>query len=176
MFFRRGPSRDSLAALPGLDTARLHIAGLAPDDAEAVRLLTDDPAITGAVDFLNAPFTLENAQDLIRSGHRGTDRFLGAWARDGQGLVGVVGTHLRGERAIEIGYWIGGAARGQGYASEAVGGILALLSRRFPHRLIVAECRPGNVASWGLLHKLGFRETGDEGHRPGRRLLDFRPN
>jgi hypothetical protein len=29
----------------------------------------------------------------------------------------------------------------------------------------------GNVASWGLLQKLGFRDTGEEGHRPGRRLL-----
>ncbi|KAB1074261.1 GNAT family N-acetyltransferase [Methylobacterium planeticum] len=180
MFFRRRPSRDSLADLPGLETARLRIAGLAPGDAEAVRTLTDDPAITGAVDFLHAPFTLEDAQDLIRSGHRGSDRFLGAWLRERQGsqregLVGVVGTHLRGPGAIEIGYWIGGAARGQGFASEAVDGILALLSRRFPHRLIVAECRPGNVASWDLLHKLGFRETGEEGHRPGRRLLEFKP-
>ncbi|MCJ2117506.1 GNAT family N-acetyltransferase [Methylobacterium sp. J-001] len=179
-------TRDSLADLPGIETARLSIAALGPDDAQDLRRITDDPAITAAVDFLPAPFTVRDAEDLIRSGTRGQDRFLGAWMRHtdaseareaashesvGPNLVGVVGTHLRGPGAIEIGYWVGGAARGRGFAFEAVSAIVALLARRFPARIIVAECRPGNVASWGLLQKLGFRDTGEEGHRPGRRLL-----
>ncbi|WP_238184464.1 GNAT family N-acetyltransferase [Methylobacterium trifolii] len=163
--------RDSLADMPAFETARLSIVALGPADAEALRRLTDDPAITGAVDFLPAPFTLRDAQDLIGSARHGRDRFLGAWAREGRGLVGVVGAHLRGEGAIEVGYWVGGAARGRGFGAEAVAGTLALLARRFPGRSIVAECRPGNVASWGLLHKLGFHDTGEDGHRPGRRVL-----
>ncbi|WP_232630185.1 GNAT family N-acetyltransferase [Methylobacterium sp. Leaf118] len=175
MFFRRARP-DSLLDLPAIETGRLSIGPLAPGDAPALHRLTDDPAITGAVDFLADPFTLEDAQALIAGGRHGRDRFLGVWARapgpDGATpLLGVVGTHLRGEGAIEIGYWIGGAARGRGFGAEAVGGVLALMRRRFPRRAILAECRPGNVASWGLLHKLGFRETGAEGHRPGRRQL-----
>ena len=174
---------DSLADLPRLETARLSIIGLAPGDARSLRRLTDDPAITEAVDFLPTPFTLRDAEDLIRRGLQARgDRFLGAWTRrDPTGtepegtLVGVVGTHLRGPGAIEIGYWIGGAGRGQGFATEAVSAIIGLLARRFPARTIVAECRPGNVASWGLLRKLGFRDTGEEGHRPGRRLLRHEP-
>jgi RimJ/RimL family protein N-acetyltransferase len=83
----------------------------------------------------------------------------------------VVGAHLRGPGAIEIGYWIGGAARGRGFAYEAVSGLIGLLGRRFPARILVAECRPANTASWGLLHKLGFEDTGEDGHRPGRRVL-----
>lgn len=175
-------ARDSLADLPAIETARLSIAALRPEDAQALRRLTDDPAITAAVDFLPTPFTLQDAEDLIRSGARGQDRFLGAWTREADGtvaqpastgrdLVGVVGTHLRGAGVIEIGYWIGGAARGRGYAFEAVSAIIAFLGGRFPARTVVAECRPANVASWGLLEKLGFRDTGEEGHRPGRRLL-----
>ena len=173
MVFRRA-RRDSLSDLPGLETPRLWIDGLTPGDAEALRGLTDDPAITGAVDFLPAPFTLADAHALIASERRGEDRFFGARTREGRTLVGVVGTHLRGPGAIEIGYWIGGAARGRGLATEAVTGILGSLSRRFPARMIVAECRPGNVASWGLLTKLGFRDTGEAGHRPGRRLMALR--
>jgi RimJ/RimL family protein N-acetyltransferase len=177
-------ARDSLADLPGIETARLSITALRPGDAQALRRLTDDPAITAAVDFLPTPFTLQDAEDLIRSGARGQDRFLGAWTRGveaieagapsdatGRQLVGVVGTHLRGAGVIEIGYWIGGAARGRGFAFEAVSAIIALLGGRFPARTIVAECRPANVASWSLLEKLGFRDTGEAGHRPGRRLL-----
>ncbi|GJD36685.1 GNAT family N-acetyltransferase [Methylobacterium aerolatum] len=176
--FNLSRPRDSLADLPRLDTARLRIAGLRPEDADALCRLTDDPAITGAVDFLPAPFTLDDARDLIRGGARATDRFLGAWTREREppdlpvsGLVGVVGAHLRGAGLIEIGYWMGGAARGRGLAFEAVSALIADLARRFPRRTVVAECRPGNVASWGLLHKLGFVDTGEEGHRPGRRLL-----
>lgn len=171
MLFRRA-RRDSLSDLPGLTTARLSIAPLTAGDARALRALTDDPAILGAIDFLSSPFTLEDAEALIGSARHGRDRFLGAWTRDGgKPLIGVVGTHLRGEGAIEIGYWIGGGARGQGFGAEAVAAILGLLRSRFPRRVVVAECRPGNIASWGLLHKLGFRETGSDGHRPGRRQL-----
>lgn len=182
MLFARAKS-DTLADLPRIETARLSIAGLVPADAAALRRLTDDPAITEAVDFLPTPFTLRDAEDLIRSGLQARgDRFLGAWTHPdpaGTGsegsLIGVVGTHLRGPGAIEIGYWIGGAARGRGFATEAVSAIIGLLAGRFPARTIVAECRPGNVASWGLLHKLGFHDTGEEGHRPGRRLLRHGP-
>lgn len=164
-------ARDSLADLPDLRTGRLSIGALLPEDADALRRLTDDPAITGAVDFLPDPFTLQDARDLIGCARRGRDRFLGAWSQEDHSLVGVIGTHLRGEGVVEIGYWIGGAARGRGYATEAVTGVLGLLARRFPHRTVVAECRPGNIASWGLLTKLGFHDTGDDGHRPGRRVL-----
>lgn len=170
MFFRRARG-DSLLDLPRIETERLAIAPLERADAAALHRLTDDPAITGAIDFLPDPFTLADAEGLIAGGRHGRDRFLGAWLRDDRTLAGVVGAHLRGEGALEIGYWVGGAARGRGFGAEAVGGVLALLRTRFPRRAILAECRPGNVASWGLLHKLGFRETGTEGHRPGRRQL-----
>lgn len=170
-YIRRGTRWDSLAGLPAIDTPRLRIAPLAPRDAAAVQALTDDPAITGAVDFLPEPFSLEDARTLILGAHRGRDVFLGVRERGQAGLVGIVGTHMRTVEAIEIGYWIGGAARGRGYAGEAVGAVVGLLARRYPRRLVVAECRPDNTASWGLLRKLGFRETGDEGHRPGRRLM-----
>lgn len=175
--FNLSPPRDSLADLPRLETARLSIGLLRPEDADELRRLTDDPAITGAVDFLSQPFTLDDARDLIRGGSRDTDRFLGVWSREeetpagGRPLVGVVGAHLRGPGAVEIGYWMAGAARGRGLAYEAASALVGLLVRRFPSRTVVAECRPTNTASWGLLRKLGFEDTGEEGHRPGRRLL-----
>lgn len=170
MLFRRARN-ENLLDLPRIETERLAIHPLERADAAALHRLTDDPAITGAIDFLPDPFTLADAEGLIAGGRHGRDRFLGAWLREDRTLAGVVGAHLRGEGALEIGYWVGGAARGRGFGAEAVGGVLGLLRTRFPRRAILAECRPGNVASWGLLHKLGFRETGTEGHRPGRRQL-----
>lgn len=174
MFFRNLASRYNLAKLPSVETARLRLTRLEPGDAEAVRALTDDPAITGAVNFLPEPFTLQDARRLIGPAKVTNDCFLGAKRTDAS-LVAIVGLHLRGEKAVEIGYWVGGAARGQGYGSEAVAGAVELLRKRFPHRFLIAECRPENTASVGLLRKVGFRDTGDEGHRPGRRIFTFEP-
>ncbi|GJD32702.1 hypothetical protein PMNALOAF_3979 [Methylobacterium adhaesivum] len=168
-------ARYSLAKLSPVETGRLRLAPLVPGDAEAVRALTDDPAITGAIDFLPSPFTLAAARGLIGPAKVRKDCFLGARTRADNALVAIVGLHLRGDHAVELGYWVGGAARGQGYGSEAVTAAVDLLRQRFPHRFLVAECRPENVASVGLLLKVGFRDTGDEGHRPGRRIFAYEP-
>lgn len=168
---RRSFRPDSLEGFPAVETARLRIASLVMKDAPEIQVLTDDPAVTGAVDFLPERFGLEDAKGLVGVSRHGKDIFLGARERGTASLVGIVGTHLRGERAVEIGYWVGGAARGRGYGAEAVGGVVSALARRFPRRLIVAECRPSNAASVGLLQKIGFRNTEEEGHRPGRTVF-----
>lgn len=174
MFFRKLASRYSLANLQPLETARLRLAPLVPADAEALRALTDDPAIKAAVHFLPDPFTLKDARQLIGPAKVKNDCFLGARNASGD-LVAVIGLHLRGEHAAELGYWVGGAHRGQGYGSEAVAGALSLLRKRFPNRFVIAECRLENVASVGLLLKSGFRDTGDPGQRPGRRVFAYEP-
>lgn len=172
MFFRKLASRYSLANLPPVETARLRLGPLVPADAEALRALTDDPAITGAVEFLPSPFTLQDARQLIGPAKVKTDCFLGGKTRSGD-LAVVVGLHLRGDHAVAIGYWVGGAHRGQGHGSEAVSGVLALLRKRFPTRFVIAETLPENAASVGLLTKVGFRDTGDPGQLPGRRIFAF---
>lgn len=166
----RGTRWERLA-LPVVETERLAITPLHPDMAEEVRSLTDDPAITNSVDFLPEHFSLADARGLIRAAATGRDVFLGLVEREDRSLVGIVGAHLRALEAIEIGYWVGGAARGRGYGAEGVGAVVRALAEAYPRRAIVAECRPENVASWQMLHKLGFRPTGDGGKRPGRQLM-----
>jgi RimJ/RimL family protein N-acetyltransferase len=144
------------------------LAPLQLGDAAALRDLTDDPTIAGAIDFLPLPFTQAAAEALIR-GIGARDCFVGA--RHEARLIGVVGAHLEGDDRVEIGYWIGRDWRGQGFATEAAGAVVAQLRRDFPARRIIAECRPDNDASWRVLEKLGFRATGAAGARPGRRQL-----
>lgn len=162
---------DTLAALAPTRSPRLRLAPLAPADAPALAALTDDPIITQAIPFLASPFTVEAAAELIGRRDGGRDCILGAWRLADEHLVGVVGTHLRGEAQLEIGYWLGTDFHGLGYASEAVGAIIKMLRHLLPHREIIAECRPENRASWRLLVKAGFRPTGAPGTRPGRALL-----
>lgn len=161
---------DRLDGVGSIETKRLRLAALEPDDAEELRALTDDAAITEAISFLSTPFTLADAEALIRSqNHR--DRFLGARLTKGDALIGVIGTHLHGDDSVEIGYWIGTLHQGMGYATEAAQGVAARLGDLFPGRKIIAECRPENVASWAVLTKVGFVPTGEDGKRSGRKLL-----
>jgi len=164
----------TLLAPPVIATARLRLAALSPDDAPALQRLTDDPAITAMIHFLTSPFTLADAQALIAGNSSGRDRFMGIFGHApdvSDGLVGIVGVHLREAADIEIGYWIASAMHGRGIAAEAVRGVLDWLAADWPERRIVAECRRENIASWRLLEKLGFRSTGAAGSRPGRQLL-----
>lgn len=164
-------TNDTLADIPPMRSSRLRLAPLAPDDAATVAALTDDPVITQALSFLATPFTVDAAAELIARRAGGRDCFLGAWRAVDERLVGVVGTHLRGEAQLEIGYWFGTEFHGLGYASEAVVAVTGMLRHRLPHRVLVAECRPENRASWRVLVKAGFRPTGEAGTRPGRQLL-----
>jgi RimJ/RimL family protein N-acetyltransferase len=154
-----------------VETPRLSLRRLRMRDAEAVRALTDHPAVLNAVSFLARPFGIEAARTLLGAAQDGTNAFMGIWERSSGRLAGVVGLHLRGVEAIEIGYWLGVEYHRRGYATEAAGAIVARFERVLPGRRFIAECRPENEASWRVLTKLGFRDTGEPGVRPGRKLL-----
>ena len=161
---------ESLAGFGEFVTPRFLARSLFIDDAEAVKHLTDDPAITGMVDFLAQPFGMDDAIGLIKSQQGGRDRFFGIWNHEGA-LVAVAGAHLHGDDRIEIGYWVGRAFHGQGYATEIALALLSELEKRFQNRQLVAECRPENGASWAVLRKCGFVPAGIDGKRAGRQLL-----
>ncbi len=70
MFLRRARP-ENLLDLPRIETERLAIVSLERADAAALHRLTDDPAITGAIDFLPEPFTLADAEGLIAGARHG---------------------------------------------------------------------------------------------------------
>lgn len=160
-----------LSRLPPTETERLRLRPLDRSDAEAFRAMTDEPAIIDAIHFLARPFTLTDAERLILGEGDGRDCFWGVWRREIAVLVGTVGTHLRGDWEIEIGYWFGTASHGLGFGTEAVARVLSTLADAYPGRRIVAECRVQNTASWRLLDRAGFAADGPEGKRSGRRRL-----
>lgn len=156
------------------DTERLVLRPLVPADAPALAALTNHPAVAPLISFLPYPFGEDDARALVaRNAPGATERFLGIFAESD--LVGVIGAHAHapqaGAPAIEIGYWLGVDARGRGYAREAARGLVARLRTLAPEARIVAEVHPDNHVSARLLHDLGFVATGEDGTRPGRRLL-----
>jgi len=85
--------------------------------------------------------------------------------RAGRRVIGDVG--FKGppdERgAVEIGYGIAPACQGRGYATEAVGAMIAFARRQPAVRLIRAFCLVSNRASRRVLEKSGFRRVGGDG-------------
>lgn len=166
-----------------ITAGQLRLAPLGPGDAQALRAVTSDPAVTSVIPFLPEPFGLQQAQALLARQADGRDLYLGIRAaRDdavpgvaaGE-LLGVLGVHLRGEDGLEIGYWLPGRHHGHGVARAAVPAAAAAYARAFPDRRLVAECHPDNAVSRRVLARAGFRPLGAPGERPGRELHLYAP-
>ena len=63
---------------------------------------------------------------------------------------------------VEIGYGLAESARGQGYATEAVLGLIDSLRTRGVLE-VLAECDPGNAPSIAVLRRCGFERPGADG-------------
>lgn len=73
-------------------------------------------------------------------------------------IIGCVGL-ARIDGQTELGYWIAREHWGHGYASEAVRAVVGL-ARTLGHRRLVAGHFAENPAAGRVLHKAGFRPTG----------------
>lgn len=166
---------DTLAQLPTQETQRLHLIPLNEGHAEPLQKLTNHKEITEIVHFLPTPFALKDAETLLAGKGDGKDRFVGVWLKNQPDMVAVIGTHIPETQDIEVGYWVHPEHHRKGIATEAVSAVIAMLQKHFPKRQIIAECRPENKPSWLLLEKLGFRDTLQAGHRPGRSKLALHP-
>jgi RimJ/RimL family protein N-acetyltransferase len=154
-----------------IETARLTLRRLRSGEAEALRAVTADPAVTAVIPFLPEPFGLQQAQALLARQADGRDLYLGLWRRADGDLLGALGVHLRGAAELELGYWLPARHHGRGYASEAARAAAEAYGAACPERRLIAECRPDNPASRRVLEKAGFRPTGTAGSRAGRDLF-----
>lgn len=62
--------------------------------------------------------------------------------------------------SCSIGYWIGKFYTRQGLMSDAINSLLPFVFDNIALHRLEAACLPSNVASEGLLRKLGFRQEG----------------
>jgi len=76
--------------------------------------------------------------------------------RDGR-LLGVVGMIRQAHKQGEIGWALGVAFRGQGYATEAARALMAYGFTTLGLHRISADTTGPNVASWRLMERLGMR-------------------
>ena len=165
-----------------LETERLLLRRLTPADADNLYALDSDPEV---MRFLNGgeptPFDVIRDQVLpYFLTYYERNEGYGYWAaieKAGGAFLGWF--HLRppddDPDAVELGYRLGRAAWGQGYATE---GARALVHKGFTElgaRRIIARTLAAHTASIRVMEKAGLRfvYTGPNAWRAGREVVEY---
>jgi ribosomal-protein-alanine N-acetyltransferase len=152
-----------MAQIPVVTTARLRLRGFTAEDLAAHRAAVDDDA---AVTWAHVRIPL--ADSLRRWAGRldeWEENHFGMWivevAATGEviGHAGIQRLHRTDD--VELGYYLGRSAWGQGYATEAARACLEYGFETVKLPRIVATVRLENTASRHVLKKLGFRHERD---------------
>jgi RimJ/RimL family protein N-acetyltransferase len=141
-------------------TERLNLHALTPEEARRIVERTPDPA-----DRWHAEYPFADELDPLRSlaGATAPDPFFTLYAiraRPENTSVGGIGFFgpPGNDGSVELGYGLVEAARGRGFATEA---LLALVSQALVRgaRQVKADTELQNRASQRVLEKAGFREV-----------------
>lgn len=153
---------------PILRTPRLTLSAPTTDDAPAITHACQDPEIPRWTP-LPSPYTAEHAAAFIEEAASRAEADTGfEWAIRAAPddvaapLVGMISLTRRGPGAAEIGFWIRGDQRGNGYLTEAA---RAVIDHGFePSGLgldrLEWNAAVGNIASARAARALGFRFEG----------------
>ena len=150
-----------------LKTERLTLRPLRAKDAEALHRLVNDWEVTRTLAELPYPYPRSLADEWIDSTvaelAAGSAYHLAITGKEGrkETIVGVVGLRLdTARRSGRLGYWVGRAYWKHGVATEAAQRLTRWAFANLPLDLIVAEVAEGNVGSFKVLRRVGFREVG----------------
>ena len=144
-------------SIPVLETKRLVLRAPRLGDAKTVATLANDRRIAENTARIPHPYKLSDAEDFItRAGKPDEALFLITLRKT---VIGACGIVLQ-ETVPELGYWLGVAHWGQGYATEALHAVIDYAFTDLGHEQLQAGARVTNPASRRVLEKCGFQWTG----------------
>jgi ribosomal-protein-alanine N-acetyltransferase len=150
---------------PTLTTPRLVLRPFAAADAAAVHALLRDGEVARTTAMIPHPYPPGAAEGWIATHaarhDAGAAVILAVTLRRGGELVGSIelrvdAAHRRGD----LGYWIGGAHWGRGYATEAADRLVRWGMRMLGLHRVHAAHMVRNPASGAVLRKIGMRHEG----------------
>lgn len=151
------PTRRDFS-VPALATERLVLRAPERDDAPAIARLANDKRIAVNTARIPHPYGLDDAHQFIAAANRQDRGAAFLITRDGE-PIGGCGVDARDD-GPEIGYWLGAAYWGCGYATEAVRALIDYAFDDLQHEALQAGARVSNPASRRVLEKCGFQWTG----------------
>ena len=150
--------KDRLPAT--LTTERLALATPALAHVPQMAKLANSKAIYKVLSRLPHPYGESDGIVFVNEIARGETEFAWSILRDGQ-FIGVIGLHTLPNQFPELGYWLGEAYWGQGYATEAGKAVVAA-ARAAGATALRSRALLTNTASRHVLQKLGFVEIGED--------------
>ena len=157
---RSPPETYREASMPVLATEPLVLRAPRLEDVKAMAALANDRRIAENTRRLPHPYTVADAEQFVHwvSSSSGEMALLVMLPDDT--LIGAVGLGTLDGPAPEIGYWLGAAYWGKGYATEAVRAVIDYAFTELDHEALQAGARVTNPASRRILEKCGFQWTG----------------
>lgn len=153
----RGPFRER--SIPVFETKRLALRAPRLEDAKTVAALANDRRIAENTARIPHPYKLKDAESFIGGANRaGGEAVFLITLRD-KTVIGACGI-VPQEQAAELGYWLGVAYWGNGYATEALHAVIDYAFTDLEHAALQAGARVTNPASRRVLEKCGFQWTG----------------
>ena len=147
------------ASIPVLETKRLALRAPRLEDAKTVAMLANDRRIAENTARITHPYRQSDAEGFIAGANKaGGDALFLITSRDGavMGACGLTGQ----DETPELGYWLGAAYWGKGYATEAVHALIDYAFVDLGHAALQAGARVTNPVSRHVLEKCGFQWTG----------------
>ena len=149
---------------PEILTQRLRLSKLMASDAPAMFEYRSDPEVCRYQSL--EPGSLRDVEKFIGSIESTPFDTAGTWfqfairLRESGQLIGDLGTHFIADdpRQVEIGFTVSPARQGQGYATEAVSGVLDHLLGTLQKHRVFASVDPRNEPSVALLKRVGMRQ------------------
>lgn len=147
-----------------LETPRLLLRPFAPGDAALVHHVYSDPVVmryvaTGAVESLAVTERLLLDYEAHQSRHGYS--FWAVIEQASGALIGDAGLYRTPVGDVELGYTLGAAWWGRGYATEAASRWLVCAFDELGLSEVMALAEPANAASLRVLEKLGMRRDGE---------------
>lgn len=146
-------------------TQRLRVQLLGPNDVDALRGLLLQPGLDRYFGQYQSAIRSECVALLAENERMYQCHGTGIWAvarhLDPESMIGAIALcDRKGRDAISLAFALKGAYRGNGYAAEAVEGVLVNARERLGVSQVQARVDFHNTASACTLWRLGFRDTG----------------
>lgn len=150
-----------------LETARLFLRWPMVEDVARLTDLAGNRVISDMTGIIPHPYSQDLAARYVGDARQWNSdgsklKLAIVERREPELLVGMIGLRLTEPGEASLGYWLGQAYWGRGYATEAAHGLVDLAFMFTQLRQLTAAVRVINPASRRVLERCGFQPTGSD--------------